>query len=601
MKEILSGNEAIARGAYESGVMVATAYPGTPSTEILENITRYKEIYAEWSPNEKVALEVGAGASFGGARALVAMKHVGVNVAADPLFTLSYTGVKGGLVIISADDPELHSSQNEQDNRNYAKFAKIPMLEPSDSQEAKEFVKKAFEISEQYDTPVFVRTTTRISHSKSIVKIQDPIKSPAQLEIVKNPTKLVMLPANARKRHPIVEERLGQLKTLAEEFTENKIEMNDKNIGIITSGISYQYAKEVFPNYSYLKLGLTYPLPEKMIKEFAEQVETLYIVEELDPYLEDQIKVMGIEVTGKKIFPICGEFSPSIVKDAISGSSKKQKNEDIPLKLPPRPPNMCPGCGYRGIFYIFNKLKLFVTGDIGCYTLGFLPPLSAIDTCVSMGGSIGHAMGLDKALGDDAKGKVVAVIGDSTFLHSGITSLLDVVYNKGASTIVILDNHTTAMTGRQEHPGTGYTLKGEPTSKVDLVQLCKGLGVKHVRTVNPLDMKSVEEKLKEELERDEASVIISQAPCVLLKRERLTPKKPLTIINENCNGCKACIKLGCPAIIWKNIEESSQETNVTTDNKKRKGFAIIDKMLCIGCGLCQQLCKFEAIGETDEQ
>ena len=427
--------------------------PGTPSTEILENIAKYEGVYAEWSPNEKVALDVAAGASFGGARVLVAMKHVGINVAADPLFTLSYTGVKGGLVIITADDPELHSSQNEQDNRNYAKFAKIPMLEPSDSQEAKEFVKIAFEISEKYDTPVFLRTTTRISHSKSIVELHEPKRSPIPLELVKNPAKLVMLPANARRRHPIVEERLGQLKAFADEFSENKVEINNANFGIITSGVSYQYAKEVFPDYSYLKLGLIYPLPEKLIKEFASKVERLYVVEELDLYIEEQIKAMGIKIAGKDIFPICGEFNPSIVENAISPSSKQHIKEDVSLKLPPRPPNMCPGCGYRGIFYVFNKLKLFVAGDIGCYTLGFLPPLSAIDTCVSMGGSIGHAMGLDKALGDEAIGKVIAVIGDSTFLHSGITSLLDIVYNRGSSTVVILDNQTTAMTGRQEHPG----------------------------------------------------------------------------------------------------------------------------------------------------
>ncbi|PIZ19174.1 MAG: indolepyruvate ferredoxin oxidoreductase subunit alpha [Deltaproteobacteria bacterium CG_4_10_14_0_8_um_filter_43_12] len=599
MKELLSGNEAIARGAYECGVTVATGYPGTPSTEILENIAKYEGVYAEWSPNEKVALDVAAGASFGGARVLVAMKHVGINVAADPLFTLSYTGVKGGLVIITADDPELHSSQNEQDNRNYAKFAKIPMLEPSDSQEAKEFVKIAFEISEKYDTPVFLRTTTRISHSKSIVELHEPKRSPIPLELVKNPAKLVMLPANARRRHPIVEERLGQLKAFADEFSENKVEINNANFGIITSGVSYQYAKEVFPDYSYLKLGLIYPLPEKLIKEFASKVERLYVVEELDLYIEEQIKAMGIKIAGKDIFPICGEFNPSIVENAISPSSKQHIKEDVSLKLPPRPPNMCPGCGYRGIFYVFNKLKLFVAGDIGCYTLGFLPPLSAIDTCVSMGGSIGHAMGLDKALGDEAIGKVIAVIGDSTFLHSGITSLLDIVYNRGSSTVVILDNQTTAMTGRQEHPGTGLTLKGETAKKVDLIELCKGLGVEHVRTVDPFDLTSVEETVKEEILRKEPSVIISQAPCVLLKSQRIKPSKPFMVFNEKCNGCKACIKLGCPAIEWKNIKDVSNTDKLTSDNKKRKGIAIIDSMLCNGCGLCQQLCKFEAIGEIN--
>ena len=601
MKEILSGNEAIARGAFECGVTVASAYPGTPSTEILENIAKYEGIYSEWAPNEKVALEVGAGASFGGARALVAMKHVGVNVAADPLFTLAYTGVKGGLVVVTADDPELHSSQNEQDNRNYARFAKIPMLEPSDSREAKEFLKIAFDMSEKYDTPVFLRTTTRISHSKSIVDMGEPKKSPVSLEIEKNPTKLVMLPANARRRHPIVEDRLEELKAFAEEFPENREEMNDTGFGIITSGASYQYAKEVFPDYSYLKLGLVNPLPEKVIRKFAEKVDKLYVIEELDPFLEDQIKAMGIKISGKEFFPICGEFNPLIIEDALSGPCHQKREEGISLKLPPRPPNMCPGCGYRGIFYTFNKMKLFVTGDIGCYTLGFLPPLSAIDTCVSMGGSIGHAMGLDKALGDKARGKVVAVIGDSTFMHSGITGLLDVVYNKGASTVVILDNRTTAMTGRQEHPGTGFTLKGEPTRKVDIVRLCRGLGVDHVRTVNPLDLEEVEEALKEELSRNEPSVIVSQSPCVLLKRERLEESKPLTVFNEKCNGCKACIRLGCPAIEWKNIKDASEETDLTAENKKRKGFAVIDGTLCTGCGLCEQLCKFEAIGEIDEK
>ncbi|MFH1626341.1 MAG: indolepyruvate ferredoxin oxidoreductase subunit alpha [Pseudomonadota bacterium] len=600
MREILSGNEAIARGAYECGVAVATGYPGTPSTEILESIVRYKGIYAEWAPNEKVALEVAAGASFGGARALVAMKHVGVNIAADPLFTLSYTGVTGGLVVITADDPELHSSQNEQDNRNYAKFAKIPMLEPSDSQEAKEFVKIAFEISEKYDTPVFVRTTTRISHSKSIVDTRKPQKAPIPVELVKNPTKLVMLPANARKRHPIVEERLRRLKVFAEEFSENRVEINNSTrFGIITSGASYQYAKEVFPDYSYLKLGLCYPLPEKMIREFASKVDKLYVVEELDPYLEEQIKAMGIEVIGKDKFPICGEFNPSIVEEAISPSPTLKRKEEVSLKLPPRPPNMCPGCGYRGIFYVLNKLKLFVTGDIGCYTLGFLPPLSAIDTCVSMGGSIGHAMGLDKALGDEARGKVVAVIGDSTFLHSGITSLMDIVYNKGSCTVIILDNQTTAMTGRQEHPGTGRTLRGERTKKVDLPKLCKGLGVDHVRTLDPLDLKAVEEAVREEIDRDEASVIISQAPCILLKVEGARPSKPLVVLGEKCNGCMVCIKLGCPAIEWKSIKDSSKEIAVTSGKKKKKGIAVIDTMLCSGCGLCRQLCKFEAIGEVD--
>jgi len=473
MKVILSGNEAIARGAYEAGVVVATAYPGTPSTEIIENVARYEGIYAEWSPNEKVALEVATGAAIGGCRALAAMKHVGVNVAADPLFTVSYTGIKGGLVIVTADDPEMHSSQNEQDNRNYAKFAKVPMLEPADSQEAKDFIKQAFELSERFDTPVFVRTTTRISHSKSVVEMSEPHERPPKPALAKQPEKYVMVPAHARKRHPLVEQRIKDLEAFAEEFPENRMEIQDTSVGIIASGTCYQYAKEAFPGYSFLKLGMVYPLPKNKIKEFARKVKKLYAFEELDPFFEEQVRALGIEILGKEVFLCAGNLIPALLSRGFGDQwNRNKKDESLPY-LPSRPPTMCPGCPHRGLFYALNKLKVFVAGDIGCYTLACLPPLKAVDTCICMGASIGHAMGLDKALGSEALGKVVAVIGDSTFLHSGITGLLDVAYNRGACTIIILDNWTTAMTGRQDHPGTGMTIKGDTTSKVDYVKLAK--------------------------------------------------------------------------------------------------------------------------------
>jgi len=584
---ILSGNEAIARGAYEGGVKVAAAYPGTPSTEILESLSKYDGLHVEWSPNEKVALEVAMGAAFGGARALVAMKHVGVNVAADPLFTLSYTGLRGGLVLVTADDPEMHSSQNEQDNRHYAKFAKVPMLEPSDSQEAKDFTILAFELSEKFDTPVMLRTTTRVSHSQSVVELGDRKEPPLKLGLVKDPKKFVMLPANARLRHPLVEKRMAELKRLAETFTGNRIEWGDKQVGIITSGIAYQYAKEIMPQASFLKLGMVYPLPSEMIKAFAKEVEKLFVVEELDPFIEEFVRTLGLDVVGKSVFPLCGELTPSIVARGLKGEVVPPPGEII-QNLPPRPPIMCPGCPHRGIFTILSKLKLFVTGDIGCYTLGFLPPLQAIDTCVCMGASIGHALGLDKALGEEAQGKVVAVIGDSTFLHSGITPLLDVVYNKGKVTLIILDNGTTAMTGRQDHPGTGYTLKGEETFRVDLAKLAKALGVKYVRIVNPYQLKATERIIKKELQRPAPSVIISRAPCVLSRRERMVSGRPFLVDPDLCRGCRACLQLGCPAIAW-------EEGNHDQEGRKKKGRAVIDKFLCNGCTLCVQICKFAAI------
>jgi indolepyruvate ferredoxin oxidoreductase, alpha subunit len=589
---VLSGNEAIARGAYESGVKVAAAYPGTPSTEILETLNTNKGMHVEWSPNEKVALETGMGAAFGGVRALVVMKHVGVNVAADPLFTLSYTGLRGGLVLVTADDPEMHSSQNEQDNRNYAKFAKVPMLEPSDSQEAKDFTELAFSLSEKFDTPVMLRTTTRVSHSKSIVLTKEPSEPMAPPKLSKDPMKFVMLPANARKRHPLVEKRLEDLSLFAETFTGNRIEWGDNKIGIITSGISYQYAKEALPEASFLKLGMVFPLPKELIRSFASRLEKLFVVEELDPFIEEQVRAMGIEATGKAAFPLCGELTPALVAKGLKGFAPPPV-EEISKTLPARPPILCPGCPHRGIFSILSKLKLFVTGDIGCYTLGFLPPLSAIDTCVCMGASIGHAMGLDKALGEEALGKVVAVIGDSTFLHSGITGLLNVVYNKGAVTLIILDNRTTAMTGRQDHPGTGFTLQGEETFQVDLVKLAKALGVKHVKVVNPYQLAATERVIKREIQRPEPSVIIARAPCVLSRRERAVTGKAFFVSFESCTGCRACLRLGCPAIEW------VKEEGMNAKGKKRKGRAFIDRFLCNGCTLCEQICKWGAIKESN--
>lgn len=583
MKVLLSGNEAIARGAYEAGVTVAAAYPGTPSTEILENIINYKGMYAEWAPNEKVALEVALGAAIAGARALACMKHVGVNVAADPLFTASYTGIKGGLVIVTADDPEMHSSQNEQDNRNYARFAKIPMLEPADSMEAKECIKIAFALSEQFDTPVFVRTTTRVSHAKSIVELAEPEKFEAPQELEHRFEKYVMLPRNARMRHPLVEERMKKLAAFSDSFERNEIILQETDIGIIASGTSYQYARESFPGKSFLKLSMVYPLPVNKIREFASRVKKLYVFEELDPFYEDQIKALGIQVTGKEVFPVCGEFSPATADIGINGQKPHKDEKPLLEYLPPRPPNMCPGCPHRGIFYILKALKLFVSGDIGCYTLGALPPLGAMDTCICMGASISAAMGIDKALGRNNSGKAVAVIGDSTFLHSGITGLLDIAYNRGACTVIILDNRITAMTGRQEHPGTGFTLMGQPTKQINPEALCRALGIDHVRTVNPYDLAQVKAVIQEEVNRPEASVILSQAPCVLHRREFKAAGRPLAVDESACVGCRACLQIGCPALEWHKDAD--------------KGSAFINKGLCTGCTVCAQICKKEAIRE----
>lgn len=585
-RAILSGNEAVARGAYEAGVKVASAYPGTPSTEILENMVQYPTINASWAPNEKVALEVGIGASFGGGRALVAMKHVGVNVAADPLFTLSYTGVRGGLVLVTADDPELHSSQNEQDNRNYAKFAKLPMFEPADSQEALSFTRLALETSEQFDTPVMLRTTTRISHSKSVVTLQDPVTGLPEPSLKKDPTKFVMLPSNARKRHPLVEDRITQLEKWACQQSFNQVEKVGGKIGVITAGVSYQYAREALPDADILKLGMVYPLPKQLIRDFASNYETLYVIEELDPFIEEQVLAMGIKVIGKDLFSLCGELTPGRVEKSLSGQDKQPffRHSEI---LPSRPPSMCPGCPHRSVFHSLKRLKAFVTGDIGCYTLGFMEPLAAMDTCICMGASIGNATGLSKLLPCDQQRQVVAVIGDSTFLHTGINGLMDMVYNSASATVVILDNRITAMTGRQENPSSGYTLMGADSYRVDLEQLCKAVGVRHVQVVDPYQVDATRQVLKEEMERPEVSVVIARRPCMLVKRDPVARKPALTVDSDRCTGCRACLQLGCPAIEWRTTAEG-------------KGVAHINSLFCVGCGLCNQVCNVDAIGDINE-
>jgi len=589
---LLSGNEAIARGAFEAGIKVASAYPGTPSTEILETISTYKDIYSEWAPNEKVALEVALGASFAGVRALAAMKHVGLNVAADPLFTAAYTGVRGGLVVITADDPEMHSSQNEQDNRNYAFAAKVPMLEPSDAQEAKEFLKKAYLISEQFDTPVLLRTTTRVAHVKGRVTLNEPVAPPVKPGIEKMPEKFVMLPGHARRRRVEIEKRMAGLREFAEGFSENRIEWGDTKRGFITSGVSYLYVKEAFPEASVLKLGMVYPFPEKMIRDFAGKVGEVIIVEELDPFIEIHVKAMGISCRGKELIPPYGELNSAIVRKAIAGDSGKAVFE--PVQVPMRPPNLCPGCPHRGIFHSISKLGVFVAGDIGCYTLAALKPLSAMDSCVCMGAGIGTAHGMSKALGPEALGKIIAVIGDSTFFHSGITGLIDIVFNRGNATVVILDNRTTGMTGHQPHPSTGRTLSGEQTSAIDIESLCRAIGVKAVRTVNPHNSEECLKVLKEEIVRPESSVIIAKAPCVLIPemKKRKDRKRYRTAI-ENCKGCRACLRIGCPAIEWVPLTED--EAKAKGYKEKQKGYSQINLSLCEGCGQCAPLCKFDAI------
>jgi indolepyruvate ferredoxin oxidoreductase alpha subunit len=591
MKEILSGNEAFARGAFEAGVKVASAYPGTPSTEILENIATYSTIDSSWAPNEKVALEVTIGASFGGARSIACMKHVGVNVAADPLFTLSYTGVGGGLVLIVADDPEMHSSQDEQDSRNYAKFAKVPMLEPADSQECKDFTRLAFELSEKFDTPVMIRSCTRISHGKSIVTLAEPVCGLPEPMLVKNPPKLVMLPGNARVRHPIVEQRINDLSDYADNCDINRVEDRSKEIGIVCTGVTYQYVREALPEASTLKLGMVYPLPKQMIRTFAASVKHLYVVEELDPFIEEQILALGIAVTGKQLIPLCGELSPGrIIRSfatagIISAPTASTPEEEM---LVQRPPNMCPGCPHRSVFYLLNKANAYVTGDIGCYTLGFMPPLNAMDTCVCMGASISNASGIVRSLPPEEQRRVVAVIGDSTFLHTGVNSLMEMAYNQAPATVIILDNRITAMTGRQENPASGYTLAGVKAPEVNLPALCRALGINHVRILDPYDLADTKTILAEEMSRPEPSVIITTRPCCLIKDDvRFSKASILEVDSAACTGCKACLRIGCPAIEWQPEQGGGA-----------KGKAFIDPLLCTGCTVCQQLCKFNAIRQV---
>ncbi len=568
MKKLLLGDFAVARGAYEGDVRVATAYPGTPSTEITEELARYDDVYSEWSPNEKVAFEVAYGAALKGARTIVSMKHVGLNVAADPLFTAVYAGVNAGLVVAVADDPSVFSSQNEQDTRLTAVSAKCPVLEPSDSQEAADFTALAFELSEKYDTPVILRLTTRVAHSQSLVEFKERRELPIK-HYEKNIAKYVMMPANARKKHFAVEERLEKLSADSENFSVNRIEMNSKELGIICSGGVYQYVKEALPEASVLKLGMVYPLPYKMIGDFAKNVKRCIVAEELAPHLETLIKAHGIAVEGKNIFPLCGEFSAKLVRECVTGNKTARQAKDIPA----RPPVLCAGCPHRGIFYVLSKLKLNVLGDIGCYTLGAVTPLNAMDSVICMGASIGMAVGFDKAE-DGAYKKTVAVIGDSTFIHSGITGLIDAVYNKARVTVIVVDNRTTGMTGHQNHPATGKTIKNEPTYPLSIEDVCKAVGVNRVRVVNPDDVASVESAVKEELVKEEVSVIIARKPCVLLTKKLYDA---FTVNAEKCRNCKQCLKIGCPAII------------------NGKNGVSIDKSLCTECGLCQNICKFGAI------
>lgn len=577
MKKLMLGNAAVARGAYEAGVRVVASYPGTPSTEITENIVKYDDVYVEWSPNEKVAGEVAIGASIAGARSMSCMKHVGLNVMADPVFTASYTGVNGGLVLCVADDQGMHSSQNEQDSRHYAKAAKLLMLEPSDSRECKEFTKQAFEISERFDIPVIVRLSTRVSHSQGLVE-ECPRDEVALKDYEKNIAKYVMMPGNAKKRHVVVEDRMRALEEFANEMPLNEIEMNSDKIGVITSGISYMYAKEALGDaVSFLKLGMVYPLPEKLIRDFASKVEKLYVIEELDPFIEEYIKTLGIEVIGKEKFTLLGEYTPAMIKKAVLGEDAPESVK-IEEEIPARPPVMCPGCPHRGTFYVLKKLGLVVSGDIGCYTLGAVAPLASVDTTICMGASVSAAMGMAKARGPEFNKKLVSVIGDSTFMHSGITGLVDIVYNKGANTVIILDNSITGMTGHQDNPTTGYTIRKEETKQVNLITLCKSIGVEHVVVSDPFDVKEFERVVKEEVERDEPSVIIAQRPCALLKTVKYTGHCK---INDNCKKCKMCMKLGCPAI------------SADGDGVK------IDITQCNGCGLCMNVCPFHAIDKED--
>ena len=572
MKELMLGNKAVARGLYEAGCMVVSSYPGTPSTEITEETAKYDEVYCEWAPNEKVALEAAHGATVGGRRSACAMKHVGLNVAADPLFTISYQGVNAGLVICVADDPGMHSSQNEQDSRHYAKAAKVPMLEPSDSQEALEFTKKAFELSEKYNTPVFIKMCTRVSHSQSVVETGVRVV-PEQVPYVKDPAK-VMMTLNSRNAHVRVEQRTKDLIALAENCDFNRVEYGDKKLGIITSSTSYQYARECFgENASILKLGMIYPLPEKLILDFAASVDEVIVLEELDPFIEEHCKQLGIKVKGKDTFPICGEFSQNFVRKCMGMEVPESLHIDD--KIPPRPPVMCAGCPHRGVFYTLKKNNCMVYGDIGCYTLGAVAPLNAMDLNVCMGASCSGLHGFNKAMGKEGEKRSVGVIGDSTFIHSGITGITDIAYNMSNSTVIILDNSITGMTGHQQNPTTGKNLRGEPAGKVNLEALCRAIGFNRVRVVDPYNLEEVDTVLKEELEADEPSIIISRRPCVMIKGT--VHKPPLKVDSDKCVGCKSCMRIGCPAI--------------SVRDKKAK----IDHTLCICCKVCTQMCKFDAL------
>ncbi|WP_138206201.1 indolepyruvate ferredoxin oxidoreductase subunit alpha [Haloimpatiens lingqiaonensis] len=587
MKVIMSGNEAIARGAYEAGVTIASAYPGTPSTEILENLAKYEGVYAEWAPNEKVALEVSSGAAIGGARSLSTMKHVGLNVAADPLFTMAYEGVNGGLVVVTADDPGMHSSQNEQDNRYYAPHAKVALIEPSDSQECLDYIKEAYRISEEYDTLVLFRSTTRVSHSKSIVELGERVEVGVK-PYEKNVKKYVMIPAHSKAKHYEVEERLEKLRQYSNKTFLNRIEMGDTKIGIITSGISYQYAKEVFGDKaSYLKIGYSYPLPDEMIRDFASKVEKLYIIEENDPYIETAVKAMGIPCTGKEIIPICEELNPDIIRKAILKEENKGVYE-TDIKAPSRPPVLCPGCPHRGIFYAVSKYKdVIATGDIGCYTLGLVPPLGVTDTVICMGASISGGLGMEKAnqMAKREDKKVFAFIGDSTFFHSGITGLINSVYNNIPIVTCILDNRITAMTGHQENPGTGKTLQNKPAPMVDIEKVALSVGIReeNIRVVDPYDLKSTEEAVKEAHDSNEPFVIITKQPCAL-KKDVLKARAGIKCVvnTDKCMKCKACLKTGCPALQFKD------------------GVVSIDQNMCNGCEICKQVCKFDAIEKVGE-
>lgn len=575
-KKILLGNEAIARGAYEAGVKVSSAYPGTPSTEVSENVVKYDEIYAEWAPNEKVAMEVALGASIAGVRSMCAMKHVGVNVAADPLYTAAYTGVKGGLVLVAADDPGMYSSQNEQDSRMVARAAMVPVVEPSDSAEAKEFIKYAFDLSEKYDTPIILRSTTRLSHSQGLVELQERVE-PEDIAYERDAAKFVMMPGNAIKRHLFVEDRLKRMAEDANTMPINKVEYNDLSVGFITSGIPYQYVKEAMPNASVLKLGLVNPLPKKLIEEFASKVDKLYIFEELEPVIEEQVKSWGIsKAVGKEIFTVQGEYNAEMIREKVLGEAT---DADKPAQVPPRPPILCPGCPHRSVFNVLKKLKIHGAGDIGCYTLGAVAPLSVIDTTICMGASISTLHGMEKAKGKDYIRNWVAVIGDSTFMHTGINSLVNMVYNQSTGTVIILDNSTTGMTGHQDHAATGKTLKGEIVPAINIYNLCKSLGIENVYEVDAFNQKELEEVIKRETAREAVSVIITKAPCALLKGVKFPFKcRP---VSDKCKKCGACLKPGCPAL-----------------TKNEDGTISIDETMCNGCGLCMQLCKFSAIEQV---